>query len=381
MMKERNTALVLGGGGSRGAYEAGVWQALTELGVEFSMVCGVSVGSINAALVAQGDVDKANNLWKQIATDMVFDVSPDATAKDFAIEFIKKGGASVTSLKALVEKYLDEDAVRRSSIELGLLTTEFPSLKPCPLWISDIPEGRLADYIVASSAAFPAVHYYEVDGVKYIDGGYSNNLPIPMAMDHGATDCIAVYMNAPGKYYPEQAENVENVTLIKSKWDLGDFLVFDPNNSKRTVRLGYQHTMKKVGAYDGDFFSFFKGVFDKRDLAAADVTARIFDLDPLILYSREKFLNSMRQAVASARSEMELDVDMSFASIKSLRDLPAMDIIRGVAKVANRRTLTLFIADNIKAHGGSSIFLRRYTGKLLTDETLAARWLIRMELV
>ena len=92
-------------------------------------------------------------------------------------------------------------------------------------------------------------------------------------------------------------------------------------------------------------------------------------------------MDSMAEAVAAARSEMELDVDMSFASIKSLRDLPAMDIIRGVAKVANRRTLTLFIADNINAHGGSSIFLRCYTGKLLTDETMAARWLIRMELV
>ena len=48
--KKKKTALVLGGGGSRGAYEAGVWQALTELGIEIDIVTGTSVGAINAAL-------------------------------------------------------------------------------------------------------------------------------------------------------------------------------------------------------------------------------------------------------------------------------------------------------------------------------------------
>ena len=45
------TALVLSGGGSRGAYEAGVWQALNELGVEIDIVTGASVGSLNGAMV------------------------------------------------------------------------------------------------------------------------------------------------------------------------------------------------------------------------------------------------------------------------------------------------------------------------------------------
>ncbi len=49
-------ALVLSGGGSRGSYQIGVWQALEELGVRFSMVFGTSIGAINAALIAQGDL-------------------------------------------------------------------------------------------------------------------------------------------------------------------------------------------------------------------------------------------------------------------------------------------------------------------------------------
>jgi len=380
-MKNKNTALVFGGGGSRGAYESGVWQALTELGISYSMVIGVSVGSINAALVAQGDVDKALSLWKQVETDQVFDVNSDATMKDFAVEFIKKGGASVSGLKVLLDKYLDEDAVRRSPIEFGLLTTEFPSMKPCEMWIKDIPEGKLADYIIASSSAFPAVQYYEIDGIKYIDGGYANNLPVPMAWDHGATDCIAVYMNAPGKYFPEQVEGVDNVMLIKSKWDLGDFLVFDPENSKRTVRLGYQNTMKQYGAYDGIFYSFYKGSFDKVTLVQADCAAKVFGLDPLILYSREKFMNDLADAVDIAKTEMELDVDTSFASLKTLRTFASVEKLREIVKVANRKTVTLFVADSLKNRGENSIFLKRYAIKLLGDEIKAARFLIKSNLI
>ena len=72
--KQKKVALVLGGGGSRGAYEAGVWQALTELGIEIDIVTGCSVGAINAAMVVQGNVDLTAQLWREIETRMVFDV-------------------------------------------------------------------------------------------------------------------------------------------------------------------------------------------------------------------------------------------------------------------------------------------------------------------
>lgn len=376
-MKNQKTALVLGGGGSRGAYEAGVWQALTEMGIEFDMVCGVSVGAINAAMVVQGDVDKLNTLWKEIRTDKIFDVAEDANMMSFAAEFIKKGGATVSGLKTLLAEYLDEDAVRCSPIEMGLLTTEFPSMKPRALWIRNIPEGQLADYIAASSAAFPAVHYYEIDGKKFIDGGYSNNLPIPMAWEHGATDCIAVYMNAPGKYFPEQAENADNVALIKSLWDLGDFLVFDPANSRRTERLGYQNTMKQYGAYDGIMYSFFKGAFSKIEWDDLDAVGKAFDIDPLILYSREKFIQCLAEAVNQAKEDMSADTDLSFRSLASLRTFASIDKLRDIVKVVNKKTLTLFIADSLLTRGNGSLFFRGYAKKMLSEQVKAAKWLIR----
>ena len=137
-MKKRKTALVLGGGGSRGAYEIGVWQALRELGIKIDMVFGTSVGSINGALIVQDDFDVAVKLWREITTNMIFDIdlpepkksekSPKAKlienvkeriaeragfsideAKAYAKEIIKNGGASAGGLSALLNSIAKAD--------------------------------------------------------------------------------------------------------------------------------------------------------------------------------------------------------------------------------------------------------------------------------
>ena len=76
-------ALVLCGGGSRGAYEIGAWRALTELGVRFQGVYGTSIGALNAALVARGDVEAASQLWQNIRLSQIMTVEDE---DDFAIE-------------------------------------------------------------------------------------------------------------------------------------------------------------------------------------------------------------------------------------------------------------------------------------------------------
>ena len=64
-------ALVLSGGGSRGAYECGAWQALKEMNIRLDAVYGTSIGAINAALVAQGDLDRCVRLWNTITLNQI----------------------------------------------------------------------------------------------------------------------------------------------------------------------------------------------------------------------------------------------------------------------------------------------------------------------
>lgn len=82
------TALVLSGGGSRGAYQCGAWRALIELGIPIDIVVGVSVGALNSAMVVQGDPFLTSGLWRKLVTDKVFDVKPNAQITDFASEFL-----------------------------------------------------------------------------------------------------------------------------------------------------------------------------------------------------------------------------------------------------------------------------------------------------
>ena len=198
----KKTALVLSGGGSRGAYEIGVWKALKTLGIQIDMVMGTSVGAINGAMIVQDDLNLAENLWLQLETSMIFDIGENESHTDdtllYAKEIILHRGAGSSGLSELLHKYIDEERLRKSHMGYGLVTTEFPSFKEYSLYKNDIPKGRLIDYIMASASCFPAVRKYNINGKSFIDGGYRDNLPVSMAMQQKASRIIAVDLQATG---------------------------------------------------------------------------------------------------------------------------------------------------------------------------------------
>jgi len=70
-------------------------------------------------------------------------------------DFFGKGGIDVTPLRDLLKKFIPEDALRSSKIDYGLMAYSVSRMEPMMLFIEDIPQGMLADYILAS-ANFPA---------------------------------------------------------------------------------------------------------------------------------------------------------------------------------------------------------------------------------
>lgn len=81
-------ALVLQGGGALGAYQAGVYQALHEAGMEPDWVCGVSIGAINSAIIAGNPparrLEKLQTFWERITARKVWHYPPDAEATRLA---------------------------------------------------------------------------------------------------------------------------------------------------------------------------------------------------------------------------------------------------------------------------------------------------------
>lgn len=377
--QKNKTALVLSGGGSRGAYEAGVWQALMDLGIKTDIVTGSSVGAINGAMVCQGDLERTISLWKEIETHMVFDVPEDSRMIDYAKLIFSEGGAGSTGLKSLLEKYIDEDRIRKSPIDYGLVVVERAGFKPHYLYKENIPKGKLIDYILASSSVFPAVHPYEIDGVEYIDGGYADVLPVSLAMKKNPTAVIAVKLNAMGILRKEPLKKAKNLTLIESQWKLGSTLVFDTVNARRIMRLGYLDALKTFGILDGSYFSFAKGDFSRMDIRWADPCAKIFKMDPTIIYSRESFLRMLPEAVEDARQEVE----EAWEAFKSIRRIHVRipEYIQDIKSAAGPRAVCIVIAQNIKEKGLDSIFMSDAVIALLPEQVVAARFLVKYGIV
>ena len=372
-------ALVLAGGGARGAYEVGVWQAMSELGMEIDIVTGSSVGSINGAMVCQGDLELSLRMWKEMETHKVFDVHEGFHNFDYAKEIILNKGAGSTRLNELLDKYVDEEKIRASSIDYGLTTVELKTLKQHFLFREDIKEGQLVDYILASSSAFPVIHAHEIDGVEYIDGGYADVMPIDMAIKKGATKVIAVRLHGLGfEKKPTNAENVD-ITIIDPKWDLEDTLIFDVDNAKKIMRLGYLDAMKAFGIFDGNYYTFAKDTFSKTDMKMADACAKLFDLNPQFIYTKEFLIKALVKAIEQSSDDLEETIT-KFKHIRS-NFLTFNDIVKSVKDTEKSHIVCILIAQNIKEKGKDSIFVKKAATKLIPDLVHAARFLVKNNLI
>ena len=170
-MDERSApckALVLAGGGARGSYQVGVWRALMELDWHPQIITGTSVGSLNGAMFVLDQYETARDMW-------------------LAIRF-------------------------------GLVTVEQRGLKPRELTLDEIPAGKVKDYLMASAACFPALRAREIDGVKFLDGGYSDNMPTGLAKRMGADELVCVDLEGVGITRP----NLTGLptVMVRSYWEL-----------------------------------------------------------------------------------------------------------------------------------------------------------------
>lgn len=260
-------ALVLAGGGARGSYHIGAWQALIEMGYKFDIVTGTSVGSLNGTLVALDDFDVAKSMWLSIDDRDVMELPHKLISHetvDFVKHFAKEGGVSLSPLENMIVRFVDEDKVRASSCRYGLVTVNVNTRKPLELTIDEIPQGKLVDYMLASSAWVPFLQPRTIDGEKYIDGGFYDNLPRNLAARMGADEIVEVDLDSFGIQRQLKEEHAHiKITRVESWHSLGSFLDFDPAAAKRNIELGYLDTYKAFGRLEGKAYAFKLGELDK----------------------------------------------------------------------------------------------------------------------
>ena len=252
-------ALVLSGGGARGAYQVGVWRALRELEIKIDIVTGTSVGCLNAMLVVQQDYSLAKEMWERLTYQEVISGATDQR-QDAIRAILKGGGADVFALKQTLESVYSPEKFYASPIDFGLVTVEYPSFRPVTLTKSEIEPERLCDYLMASAACFPAFKSWEIEGRRYVDGGYYDNMPLRLAEELGAEEIIAVDLQNFGRVLPLKNPEIP-VTLIRHPHcgELGSILEFEPQRARQNLRIGYLDAMKAFGRLEGERFSFYRG--------------------------------------------------------------------------------------------------------------------------
>jgi NTE family protein len=232
------TALVLSGGGARGAYQVGVLQGLLELGVPtggrgFDVLVGSSAGAINAAVVAAYADDVAlgvkrlSRVWSSIDAQQVFRTDLRSLGGIGAkwVRDLSFGGilrrvspkslldtAPLRELLAAsvpferIDRNVDEGRLRALAMPATDLYTAdgviFLDATPrVPLWSRgrwSVERTRIrVEHVMASSAIpvfFPSV---EIDGRHFGDGSVRNTAPLSPAINLGADRIVAVGVRQP----------------------------------------------------------------------------------------------------------------------------------------------------------------------------------------
>jgi NTE family protein len=324
-------ALVLCGGGSLGSYEVGVWKYLRQKGITFDIVTGTSIGSINGALVATDDFEKAEGLWESIAADKVMvngmnfykrlfdDPNMNKRLIAFAKTYVKNGGADITPLEKLVKASIDTAKLKASSMTLGIVTTAYPSLKEIDVVVNDLPEDKIIPYLHASSACYPIFPIYKIDGKRYVDGGYNNNLPIDFAIRLGATEIIAVLLHAVPKV-PQHKEMMDLpfVTTVRPSRDTGSIMDFDGKVEKDNMQLGYNDALKTFKDAWGNGFTFEKD----------ESFEPLFETFALRLASKHPYdFEKIRKSLAFGEKSPQNARDFFLRTLETIGDILGMDYL------------------------------------------------------
>jgi NTE family protein len=256
-------ALVLGGGGAKGSYQAGVWEVLKKMGIKFEAIIGTSVGSLNGALIAQNAFKECIKLWENLRLNDIVSIPEELiNEKDVRIKkntfnyitFLQKKifedkGLDTNPLRNLLNSCIDEKKIRKSKIDFGLITYDISSLKPLEIFLDRIPSGEMINYLLASSG-IPGFKATEIDGKTFLDGGVYDNVPFSLAKGRGYKRIIVVDVSGIGVTKKPEIEGTE-VIYIKNSVDLGAILDFNSENAKRNMEIGRLDTLKVFNKVSG----------------------------------------------------------------------------------------------------------------------------------
>lgn len=365
-------AVVLSGGGSKGSYEIGVWKALRKMHIKYDIVTGTSIGALNGALMTQNTYFRALYIWNKLSLQYLFEQEPKNDTKIdilklYGDNFIKNGGMDIKKIENIINKCVNKKKFYNSRINYGLVTYNFSTKKPLVISKKDIAEDKLIDYLMASATCYPAFQMKNIDGERYIDGGFYDNLPVNLAIELGATEAIIVDLRAPGlKKLPKG--NIK-ATYIKPKNKISFFLDFNSKQARINMNFGYNDTMKAFDRLDGDYFTFKKNEIIKFYERNNNILSELLDTNLTkkqllkLIEDIGKEFNLREDSIYYLNDYFRIIKDKTNSCEKITKEIEKQIKSKKISKAVNSKLITLFflrnITNNKKENKALSIFFSK----------------------
>ena len=239
---EDEFAMVLSGGGAKGAYQVGAFRALGEYPVRIKCVSGSSVGGINAYAFAALTQEEIESLWKDFGLEDFIRLDDDWS----------DGLSDRKALEEILDKIVTQDRLEKcipvyNTICSNSMTADYRKL-------NDMSKENAVKTILATSALPFIYSSVNIGGVNYQDGGLADNLPVMPVYESGYRNLIVIGLseNLRIDRYKFPVDNLIEMFPSKNLGELFDgTLNFDEEYISFAMKLGYMDARRSLNNYYG----------------------------------------------------------------------------------------------------------------------------------
>lgn len=262
------TGIAFEGGGIKGSYEIGAYLAIKDCHIKIKGICGTSIGAFNGAAIISGNAKPLLDFWLTVEPGKVMGLEPSfingiVNSKrgpsyikglvKSAKTIIKNRGLDLSLIKNQLDKLIDEDMIRNSKLDFGLVTVKRKGLKPILIFKEDIPQGKIKEYVLASCYLPVFKKEKLIDDSTYLDGGFFDNCPVNMLLDKGYKKIFAIKDNGIGIVKKPKANTAKIINVEPSR-HICSIFELNPENICNNVLMGYFDTIRIIKKYDGEKF-------------------------------------------------------------------------------------------------------------------------------
>lgn len=261
-------ALVISGGGSKGAFAGGVAEYLiNQEKIEYKIFVGTSTGSLLIPHLAMQKIDHIKEVYTNVTQHDVFNICPFVIKKDkeghlqskinhfnVLMQFLrrKKTFGETQSLRNTIARiFTKEDfniikgAGKKVIVSVSNLTRNRMEYK----YLADCGYDDFCDWMWISSCFVPFMSLVEKNGYEYADGGFGNYVPIEEALAAGATEVDVIVLQPRHKVIENKKTSNAFEVMLNSQGFMLNQIVYDD------IRLGHLQSIYNDDIHVRFFFT------------------------------------------------------------------------------------------------------------------------------